>query len=106
MLGIYDPKKRDAVSDGRDVIFDDDAYRSRVVVEHRRPTMVAWVVRLTHGMVKTERQATLVLLGIALIFAIAAYRIFASGLSATHVERNGKGLTPQETEQYRKIQPF
>lgn len=73
--------------------------------ELRTPKMVAWVLRHSGGVIKTERHAAYVLLGLACIIGLISIFLFVGSIGGPYTER-GPGLTPKEQEEYKKIQPF
>jgi hypothetical protein len=91
----------------QDTNLDNETHRSRVILGNfQKPKLIHWVLRYSSGLIKTERQAAYVLLVIACIIGIVSCIIFLREGFGTYVKRGGPGLTPQELEQYRKIQPF
>lgn len=68
------------------------------------PRVVRWVIAGSGGLVKNEKQATIVLV------AFFVFALFISGFiflrSGTYVKRGGPGPSEEELEMYRKIQPF
>lgn len=86
---------------------DRHIYRPRVILgQLQTPAMVSWVFRHSSGMLKTERQAAHVLLGIACLVGIVALLLFMNGIRGPYIRNGGPGLTPEEIEIYRKFQPF
>lgn len=95
-----------AMPDESVVKMDGQMYRSRAILgELQAPKMIAWVLRHSGGILKTERQAAYVLLILACFVGLTAVFLLIKGIRGPYTQR-GPGLTPKELGEYKKIQPF
>ena len=79
-------------------------YENRHPGHTDRLGLVERVIKISGGKIKTERQATILIFIILVVFSLIAFVFFKN--SNTRIERGGPGPSPSELEQYRRIQPF
>lgn len=82
-----------------------DQYNKEKLSALRTPKMVSWVFKHSGGTLKTERQAAYVLLVLACFIGLSAVFLLIKGIRGPYTQ-SGPGLTTQELEEYKKIQPF
>ncbi|GEM_PF-910218 len=68
--------------------------------------MMAWIIRISGGKIHDAKQASVVLLILAVVVAVAAVFLFAQNFNLFPPRRMTAEEARKQLEEYRKIQPF
>jgi len=72
----------------------------------KTPKIIQWAIKYSGGLIKNERQASYVILGIAVLIIIFSLSLFFHASGLITVKRNPSVPPEKQLEEYRKIQPF